>query len=237
METIRDLKKNLESNIYRHSRILTLRKYRRQNDLIINALTTTSKKKVFEALAILDNIVNDHGFAINSIKQKKNEKIIKEQQIKDERARIERERRERIRIQNQLEEPIIKAIKSKHGYENIIMTSVGNNGIIGDLSERNASLKVTDLKPIDYKKYKEYLLNVYNNMPDNKKIMLNILSSYGWITYKKKYLTKEELRSYIGYINYCADEDVNDYDDNDDAPEPGMADSLVAIYACSTSYR
>ena len=146
METIRDLKKNLENNIYRHSRILTLRKYRRQN-----ALTTTSKKKVFEALAILDNIVNDHGFAINSIKQKKNEKIIQAQQIKDERARIERERRERIRIQTQLEELVIKVIKSKHGYENIIMTSVRNNGIIGDLSERNAALKITDLKPIDYK--------------------------------------------------------------------------------------
>lgn len=182
METIRDLKKNLENNIYRHSRILTLRKYRRQNDLIINALTTTSKNKVFEALAILDNIVNDHGFAINSIKQKKNEKIIQEQQIKDERARIEREQRERIRIQTQLEELVIKVIKSKHGYENIIMTSVRNNGIIGDLSERNAALKITDLHPINYKKYKEHLTNIHDNMPDDKKIMLNILPLNGWTT-------------------------------------------------------
>ena len=222
METIRDLKKNLENNIYRHSRILTLRKYRRQNDLIINALTTTSKKKVFEALAILDNIVNDHGFAINSIKQKKNEEIIQEQQIKDERARIERERRERIRIQTQLEEPIIKAIKSKHGHENIIMTSVGNNGIIGDLSERNAALKITDLHPIKYSIYKKHLTNIHDNMPDDKKIMLNVLSLSGWTTYKKRYITKEELRMYI-------DEFIR--------AESGMTDSNIVIYACSTSYR
>jgi hypothetical protein len=101
------------------------------------------------------------------------------------------------------------------------MTSVRNNGIIGDLSERNAALKITDLHPINYKKYKEYLLNVHDNMPDDKKIMLNILSFNGWTTYKKRYLTKEELCSYIDY----------------NGPEPGMAVSLVAIYACSTSYR
>ena len=50
---------------------------------------------------------------------------------------------------------------------------------------------------------------------------LNILGNGGWATYKRKYLTKEQFHEYI----------------DNDGPEPGMSDSLIAIYACSTSYR
>lgn len=222
METIKDLKKILENNIYRHSRILTLRKYHRQNNLIINALTTTSKNKVLEALTTLDNIVNDHGFAINSIKQKKNEKIIRDQQIKDERKRIEREQTQvPQRHDNQLDDFVTATVKSKSGHENVIVTSRVNNGIIGSLSERNMALGVTDLLEIDYQRYKGYLKRIHDNIPEGKKVMLNILNSSGWSTYKKKYLTKEELWS------YC-----DDY-----GPEPGMPDSLLCIYGFSISYR
>ena len=96
-----------------------------------------------------------------------------------------------------------------------------NNEIIGDLSERNLALKTTDTKPIEYEKQKNHLKKIYEEMPDNKKIVLNILTNSGWSTYKKKYLTKEEFYNYI----------------DGDEPEPGMADSLIYIYACSTSYR
>ena len=229
METIRELKAFLEREMIRYSKIIYLRRHKRTLEKLQKELNTTSRDKVIKAINLLNETVEQNGFRV-AREQAQKERIIQEQQLKDEQARAERERAEReaqAQVQARAEREaqaqlITKEVATSHGNINKIVTSHLNNQIIGDLNVRNLVMKVTDIEPIDYDKYKDYLREVHNQMPNDKKIMINILGKSGWYTLKKRYLTKEELSQY-----------AND----DNGAEPGMADSLIALYAVSTSIR
>lgn len=243
---IKELKTMLNRLFETNMRIITLRRYKRDYDKVVDALRTTSKKKVIEQINNFQDILNRHGFVIDAVKQRKQEKIIKEQQIKDEfEARIraeqqqEEEQRQRRQIQRQQQlereremallemererhaDYITIDLKSKHGFDEKMFTSKHNFQIFGNIDKRNMALKITDVVKLDYSIYLLHLKEVYTNMPNDKKIILNILGPLGWLTYKKKYLTKAEFLEYI----------------EGDIPEMLMDESEIRVYACSTSYR